>query len=65
MKEVVEKDKCIINLLLKHLILSHRNIFAQKIIINNFNECFLNVGPKLACEIHQSQRSSEMTLKPF
>ena len=51
------------NLLPKHLILNNRNIFDQKAIANSFNEYFVKVGPKLACEIPQSQRPFEIYLK--
>ena len=44
----------------KHLIVNNRNIFDQKTTVNSFNEYFVNVGPKLACEIPQSQMSFEM-----
>ena len=58
MKEVViDKNKLVNNLLPKHLILNNNNIFDKKTIVNSFNEYFLNVGLKLACEILQSQRS--------
>ena len=63
MKEVIGKGKLDNNSLPKHLILNNRNIFDQKTIANSFNEYFVNVGPKLACEIPQSQRSFEMYLK--
>ena len=63
MKEVIGKGKLVNNSLPKHLILNNRNIFDQKTIANSFNEYFVNVGPKLACEIPQSQRSFEMYLK--
>ena len=65
MKEVIGKGKLVNNSLPKHLILNNRNIFDQKTIANSFNEYFVNVGPKLACEIPQSQRSFEMYLKEF
>ena len=63
MKEVIGKDKHVNNSPPKHLILNNRNIFDQKTIANSFNECFVNVGPKLAYEIPQSQRSFEVYLK--
>ena len=63
MKEVIGKGKLVNNSLPKHLILNNRNIFDQKTIANSFNEYFVNVGPKLACETPQSQRSFEMYLK--
>ena len=63
MKEVIGKDKLVNSSLPKHLTLNNRNIFDQKIIANCVNEYFVNVGPKLACEIPQSQRSFEMYLK--
>ena len=63
MKELTGKGKLHNNSLPKHLILNNRNIFDQKIIANSFNEYFVNVGPKLASEITQSQRSFEMYLK--
>ena len=53
MKEVISKGRLVNNLLPKHLILNNRNIFDQKNIANSFNEYFVNVGPKLACEILQ------------
>ena len=62
MKEVIGKGELVNNSLPK-LILNNRNIFDQKTIANSFNEYFVNVGPKLACEIPQSQRSFEMYLK--
>ena len=62
-KEVIGKGKLVNNSLPKHLILYNRNIFDQKTIANSFNEYFVNVGPKLACEIPRSQRSFEMYLK--
>ena len=65
MKEVIGKDKLVNNSLPKHLILSNRNIFDQKTIVNSFNEYFVNVGSKLTCEIPQSQRSFEMYLKEY
>ena len=58
MKEVIGKSKLVNNSLPKHLILNNRNIFDQKTVVNSFN-----VEPKLASEIPQSQRSSEMFLK--
>ena len=66
MKEVIGKGKFVINSLQKHLILNNKNnksFFDQKTIANSFNEHFVNVGPKLACETPQSQRSFEMYLK--
>ena len=63
MKEVIGKGELVNNSLPKHLILNNRNIFDQNTIVNSFNEYFVNVGPKLACEIPQSQRSFEMYLK--
>ena len=63
MKEVIGKGKLVNNSLPKHLILNNRNIFDQKTIANSFNEYFVNVGPKLACEIPQSQRLFEIYLK--
>ena len=63
MKEVIGKGKLVENSLPKHLILNNRDIFDQKTMANSFNEYFVNVGPKLACEIPQSQRSFEMYLK--
>ena len=63
MKEVIGKGKLVNNSLPKHLILNNRNIFDQKTIANSFNEYFVNVGPKLAFEIPQSQKSFEMYLK--
>ena len=51
MKEVIDKGKLVNKSLPKHLILNNGNIFNQKTIANNFNEYFVNVGPKLACEI--------------
>ena len=63
MKEVIGKGKLVNNSLPKNLILNNRNIFDQKTIASSFNEYFVNVGPKLACEIPQSQRSFEMYLK--
>ena len=50
-KEVMGKGKLANNSLPKHLILNNRDIFDQKTIANSFNEYFVNVGPKLACEI--------------
>ena len=63
MKEKIGKGKVINNSLPKLLILNNRNIFEQKTIANSFNEYFVNVGLKQACEIPQSQRSFEMYLK--
>ena len=63
MKQVTGKDKLVNNSLPKHLILNNRNIFDQKTTANSFKEYFVNIGPKLACEIPQSQRSFEMYLK--
>ena len=63
MKEVIGKDKLVNNSLPKHLILNNKNIFDQETIANSFNEYFVNVRPKLACEIHQSQRLFEIYLK--
>ena len=60
---MIGKGKLVNNSLPKQLILNNRNIFYQKTIANSFNEYFVNVGPKLACEIPQSQRSFEMYLK--
>ena len=62
-KEVIGKGKLVNNSLPKQLILNNRNIFYQKTIANSFSEYFVNVGPKLACEIPQSQRSFEIYLK--
>ena len=45
------QGKLFSNSLPKHLILNNRDIFDQKTIANSFNEYFVNVGPKLACEI--------------
>ena len=55
--------KLVNNSLPKHLILSNGNILDQKTIANGLDEYFVNVGPNLACEIPQSQRSFEMHLK--
>ena len=63
MKELIGKGELVNNSLPKHLILNNRNIFDQKTIANSFNEYFVNVEPKLVCEIPQSQRSFEMYLK--
>ena len=63
MKEVIGKGRLVNNSLPKHLVLNNSNILDQKTIANSFNEYFVNVGPKLACEIPQSQRSFEMYLK--
>ena len=65
MKEVIDKGKLINNSLTKNFVFNNRNIFDQKAIANNFNEYFVNVGPKLASEIPQLQRSFELrcTLK--
>ena len=63
MKEVIGKGKLVNNSLPKHLILNNRNIFDRKTIANSFNKYFVNIGPKLACEIPQSQRSFDMYLK--
>ena len=63
MKGVIGKGKLVNNSPPEHLILNNRNIFDQKTIANSFNEYFVRVGPKLASEIHQSQRSFEMYLK--
>ena len=60
MKELIGKGKFVNNSLLKHLILSNRNIFDRKTITNSLDEYFLNVGPKLASEILHLQRSFEM-----
>ena len=53
------------NLRPKHLIVSNRNIFNQNTVANSFNQYFVNVGPKLASEMPQSQRSFELYLKGF
>ena len=63
MKEAIGKGKLVNNSPPKHLILNNKNIFDQKAIPNSFNEYFFYVGPKLACEIPQSQRSFEMHFK--
>ena len=60
---MIGKGKLVNNSLLKHLILNNRNIFDQKTIAKSYNEYFVNVGPKPACEIPQSQRSFEICLK--
>ena len=39
----------------QNISLNNRNIFDQKTIAKIFNEYFVNVGPKLACEIPKSQ----------
>ena len=59
-KEVIGKSQVVNNALPTHLILNNRNIFDHKTIANSFNEYFVRVGPKLASEIHQSQRWFEM-----
>ena len=63
MKELIGKGKLVNNSLPKYLVLNNRNIFDKKTIANSFNEHFVNVGSKLACETPQSQRSFEMYLK--
>ena len=63
MKEVIGKGKLVKNSLPKYIILNNRNIFDEETIATSFNEYSVNVGPKLACEIPQSQRSFEMYLK--
>ena len=63
MKEVIDKSKLANNSPPKHLIRNNRNIFDQKTIANSFNEYFVSVGPKQACETSQSQRSFKMYLK--
>ena len=40
-------------------------VFRAVIITNSFNEYFVNVGPRLAGEIPQSQRSFKVYLKGF
>ena len=65
MEEVIGRGKLVNNSLPKHLILNNRNIFEQKTDANSFNEYFVIVGPKLACEIPQSQRSLEMYFKGY
>ena len=35
----------------------------KKIVVSSFNEYFVNVGPKLACQIPQLQRSFEICIK--
>ena len=63
MKEVIGKA----NLSITHyqnILFSVIGIFLiKKNITNSFNEYFVNVGSKLACEIPQSQRSFGMYLK--
>ena len=53
MKEMIGKGKLVSNSLSlpKHIILNYRDNFDEKTIVNSFNEYFVNVGPKLACEI--------------
>ena len=63
MKEVIGNGNVVNNSLPKHFTLNNRNIFDQKTIANSFSEYFVNVGPKLACEMPQSQKSFEMYLK--
>ena len=60
MKEFIGKGK---HSLPKHLILIIGTNFDQKAIANGFNEYFVNVGLKIACEIPESQRSFKMYLK--
>ena len=43
--------------------MNNRNTFDEKTIANSFNEYFVNVRPKLTCEIPQSQRSFEICLE--
>ena len=43
--------------------MNNRNTFDEKTIPNSFNEYFVNVRPKLTCEIPQSQRSFEICLE--
>ena len=63
MKEVIGKGKLVNDSLPNHLILKNRNILDWKTFKISFNECLVNVGPKLASEIPQLQRSFEMYLK--
>ena len=54
MNEMIGQGELVNNSLPKHLIVNNKNILDQKSI---GNEYFVNVGPKLACKIPQSQRS--------
>ena len=57
---MIGQGKLVNNSLPKHLIVNNKNILDQKSI---GNEYFVNVGPKLACKIPQSQRSFQMYIK--
>ena len=59
---MIGKGKLVNNSLPK-LILNNRNIFDQKTIANSFNEYFVNVGLKLACEIPQCKDHLRCILK--
>ena len=65
MKGVISKDKLFDNSLQKDFILNNTNIFDQKNVTNSFNKYFVNLGPKLTCQIPQSQRPFEICLKGF
>ena len=60
---MIDKGKLVNNSLPKHLTLNNRNFFDQETTFNSFNEYFVNVGSKLACEIPQLKRSIEMYCK--
>ena len=60
---MIGKGSFVDNLLPKHLVLNNRNLFDRKIIVDSFNEYFLNVKRNFASEITQSQRPIELYLK--
>ena len=62
---MIGKGKIFSNLLPKHLIFNNRNIFIQKTIANSFNECFVDVEPKIASKMPRCQRPFEMYLRGY
>ena len=62
---MIGKGKIFSNLLPKQLIFNNRNIFIQKTIANSFNECFVDVEPKIASKMPRCQRPFEMYLRGY
>ena len=62
---MIGKGKIFSNLLPKQLIFNNRNIFIQKTIANSFNECFVDVEPKIASKMPRCQRPFKMYLRGY
>ena len=58
-KEVIEKTKLIHSNFPEKLIVNAKNIFDRKDLVNQFNNLFIKIGPKLAEKMQPSKYYSK------